>query len=300
MNPKLLIDIPCRADGMPQHYGGKLLTGFDSSLYPIVGDYGSQRTETQNFDRIGVTNGTSVICKVSYEGNSVDKFLSIDELESEYYAYGIRNSFGMDFDPITGKLWDTENGNFFGDEINLVEPGFNSGWAKIQGFWEVLNPRPLHTPNLEIIILKPDDLYGFGGKGKYSSPEFTWIGIVGVTALKFLDSEKYGTQYKNDLFGDFDNGNLYRFDLVENRTALELQGPLSGKIARDGNALKETIFGRHFGGITDDGYLYVLSLYVGGDDCRYQKTSEDKGCMNYSSGIEGTIFKILPLDGETI
>ena len=46
---------------------------------------------------------------------------------------GIRNSFGMDFDPVTGNLWDTENGPTAGDEINLVYPGFNSGWALIQG-----------------------------------------------------------------------------------------------------------------------------------------------------------------------
>ena len=26
------------------------------------------------------------------------------------YAYGIRNSFGMAFDPLTGRLWETENG----------------------------------------------------------------------------------------------------------------------------------------------------------------------------------------------
>jgi hypothetical protein len=39
----------------------------------------------------------------------------------------------IDFDPITGKLWDTENGVIFGDEIILVEPGFNSGWNKIDG-----------------------------------------------------------------------------------------------------------------------------------------------------------------------
>ena len=47
-----------------------------------------------------------------------------------YYAYGIRNSFGIDFDPITGNLWDSENGPGHSDEINLVEPGFNSGWIK--------------------------------------------------------------------------------------------------------------------------------------------------------------------------
>jgi hypothetical protein len=56
-----------------------------------------------------------------------------------YYAYGIRNGFGMDLDPETGYLWDTENGPGFGDEINLVEPGFNSGWAKIQGIWPITN-----------------------------------------------------------------------------------------------------------------------------------------------------------------
>ncbi len=50
-----------------------------------------------------------------------------------YYSYRLRNSFGIDFDPITGKLWDTENGEDFGDEINLVEPVFNSGWNKAQG-----------------------------------------------------------------------------------------------------------------------------------------------------------------------
>ena len=49
---------------------------------------------------------------------------------------GIRNSFGIAWDPITGNLWDTENGPHFGDEINLVELGFNSGWVKIQGVWK--------------------------------------------------------------------------------------------------------------------------------------------------------------------
>ena len=44
--------------------------------------------------------------------------------------------FGMDFDPITGRLWDTENGPEFGDEVNVVEPGFNSGWKAITGFPE--------------------------------------------------------------------------------------------------------------------------------------------------------------------
>jgi aldose sugar dehydrogenase len=40
----------------------------------------------------------------------------------------------MDFDPVTGNLWETENGPTYGDEINLVKPGFNSGWNQIWVF----------------------------------------------------------------------------------------------------------------------------------------------------------------------
>ena len=50
-----------------------------------------------------------------------------------HYAYGIRNSFGFDFDPVTGNIWDTENGADYKDELNLVMPGFNSGWSQVMG-----------------------------------------------------------------------------------------------------------------------------------------------------------------------
>jgi glucose/arabinose dehydrogenase len=64
----------------------------------------------------------------------------------------------MDFDPVTGNLWDTENGPSYGDEINLVKPGFNSGWNKVQGLWQ---PKGDEKGGLE---LSPDDLVDFGGK----------------------------------------------------------------------------------------------------------------------------------------
>jgi hypothetical protein len=62
---------------------------------------------------------------------------------NKYYAFGIRNGFGPAFDPVTGKLWDTENGSGYGDEMNLVEPGFNSGWLRVQGMWSVTTSNPL-------------------------------------------------------------------------------------------------------------------------------------------------------------
>jgi hypothetical protein len=33
-------------------------------------------------------------------------------------------------------MWDSENGPQYGDEINLIQPGFKSGWVKVQGIWE--------------------------------------------------------------------------------------------------------------------------------------------------------------------
>ena len=134
--------------------------------------------------------------------------------------------FGMDFDPLTGNLWDTENGPEYGDEINLVEPGFNSGWNKVQGVWEIDSATggPIMNDTQE-----RNTLVDFDGQGKYSDPEFTWANAVGPTALKFLNSDKLGKEYENDMFvGDFHNGIIYHFDLTENRTALELDAISQG------------------------------------------------------------------------
>ena len=47
--------------------------------------------------------------------------------------YGLRNGFGMAFDPISGDLWEQENGDDTFSELNRVEAGFNSGWVQIMG-----------------------------------------------------------------------------------------------------------------------------------------------------------------------
>src|SRR2546425_10773168 len=49
------------------------------------------------------------------------------------YAYGVRNGFGMAFDPLTGSLWDQENGDDAFDEMNRITAGANNGWVEIMG-----------------------------------------------------------------------------------------------------------------------------------------------------------------------
>ena len=162
INPKLLLNLPATSIRPPNdHVGGKLLIGPDENVYLIVGNIGGHETITQNFPNNFPPIG-SVIYRISQNGDAVGSILGNVDPINKFYAYGIRNSFGMDFDPLTKTLWDTENGPNYGDEINLVEPGFNSGWAQVQGIWK---------PNGEEmgpIVPNPESgLVDFGGKGKY-------------------------------------------------------------------------------------------------------------------------------------
>jgi aldose sugar dehydrogenase len=281
INPVLLLDLP--AIPGPRHNGGAIMIGPDNNLYIPIGDVDgtgkgdASETKAQNYVDGIEPDGRSGILRITQNGRPVggvgggDGDGSADILGDSssplnlYYAYGIRNSFGFDFDPVSGNIWDTENGPGDGpgegDEINLVEPGFNSGWQEVHGMSSIVGNN--FTLN---------DLVDFEGKGKYSDPEFAWIETVGPTALKFLNSDKLGTQYVNDMFvGDVHFGNIYHFDLTEARTELILGGLLIDKVADSDSELEESadgggiVFGKGFGGITDlevgpDGYLYVVSI----------------------------------------
>jgi aldose sugar dehydrogenase len=266
-NPKLLLDLPALPGS--NHNGGVLRIGHDNkSVYLVIGNGNVEpTTKTQNNSTGKEPDGAGGILRLTLDGEPMQSVLGNTYPLNLYYSYGIRNSFGMDFDPLTGNLWDTENGPKFGDEINLVEPGFNSGWNKVQGIWKVLG-KDYQEPG-DLASEKPDNLVDFDGRGKYSSPEFTWDSTVGPTALKFLSTDKLGKQYENDmLVVDVNNNRIYHFELNQNRTALLLQGPLIDKVADSDKELNNVIFAGGLGLITDleigpDGYLYFVALDVG-------------------------------------
>jgi len=272
VKPELLLDLPALPG--PRHPGGIVEIGPDNNLYVTVGDIDGTfkekyQTMAQNYRNGSFPDGRSGILRVTQEGKPVDGGIMGNNYPLNlYYAYGVRNCFGIDWDPLTGDLWDSENGPHYGDEVNRVEPGFNSGWVSVQGIWK---------PNLDEkgeLSLSPKELVDFGGKGRYSPPESIWIPPVAPTAIKFFNSDKLGNQYTNDVFvADANTGSIYHFDLNEKRTELKLHGPLKDKIANTIQESKEFIFANGFGRITDlkigpDGYMYVLS-------------SEDDGAVLY-------------------
>jgi hypothetical protein len=77
-----------------------------------------------------------------------------------------------------------------------------------------------------------------------------------------------------------------------------LKPPLADKVSDNKNETQGIIFAQGFGGVTDmkvgpDGFLYVLSLYAGGDDCGI--TNQPTAlCIPYSKPLDGTIFRIMP------
>lgn len=265
--PQLLLDLPWEPG--PGHNGGVLKIGPDNNIYVTIGDMArtggneSQlyETQAQNVQGGKKADGRAGILRITQDGKPVDEgILGASYPLNLYFAYGIKNSFGIDFDPLTGNLWDTENGPAYGDEINLVEPGFNSGWKKIQGIWYVNGI----LAKTGIASAAPKGLVDFVNKGTYSSPELTWDLSVAPTALKFVDTEKLGSEYKNNiLVGDIKFGNIYYFKLNHDRKSLDLGKGLTDKIAQTEEELSDVVFGHGFGGITDlevgpDGFLYVL------------------------------------------
>jgi aldose sugar dehydrogenase len=231
VDPVLVKDLPATQS---YHNGGAMATGPDGTIYLVVGDTGRYGI-LQNHIGGDLYPDTSVIMPIEPQG--------------AYYAIGIRNSFGLAFDPVTGKLWETENGNDDFDEINLVEPGFNSGWQAVMG------------PATESDLAKLVDY----GDYVYADPKFSWQRIVAPTGLTFIDSGSM-SKYNDSLFaGDCNNGNIYKFRLNEKRDGFVFaDSTLSDKVANLDDSLSEIIFGENFGCVTDldigpDGLLYVTS-----------------------------------------
>ena len=312
VNPKLLVGVPSFPD--PSHIGGIIDIGPDENLYATIGNFQNTiptkiyKTKTQNFEDGEAVDGRAGILRMTKDGYPVLNANGTGLLGNEYplyayYAYGIRNSFGIDFDPVTGKLWDTENGPQFGDEINLVEPGFNSGSDRVYGIWESNDLGDmLKDKNGESIAVgdNPQNLVNFDGKGHYSPPEFTWVKTIAPTGLSFLDSDRLGSQYQNDMFvGSADGGRLFHFDLNDNRDELVLKGNLTDKIAVNRSDFGDILFAEGFSIITDvkespDGYLYVVS------GLKQSKTEKFGAVFRIvPSGINNTSIRLDSLNKET-
>ena len=240
INPVLLKELPSNIS----HNGGAMVTGLDNQIYAVIGDtlrYGLLQNKPLEWLEGG---------DIDLKDNGVILQL---ETEKPYFAIGIRNSFGLAIDPVTGNLWATENGDDDFDEINLVQEKFNSGWIVIMG--------PATESELDSLPGYEDYIY--------DDPEFSWEQSIAPTGLDFAKFQEINN-YDNSLFvGDCNTGNIYKFELNENRDGFEFTNSfLQDNVVNKNETMDEIIIGTGFGCVTDiergpDGFLYVVSLSEG-------------------------------------
>ena len=310
------------------HDGGVIRFGPDGKLYAIVGDTG-RRGHTQNLldgpfgpgiddDQFGGpetddAHRTGVIVRLDEDGDAPrdNPFWrtgrsmggEVGENLQKLFAYGIRNSFGMAFDPRSGHLWEQENGDDSFSELNRVPPGLNSGWIQIMGpasrvaqfkaiETDPTRPQPF-TPNgyfgLQQSRWPPNNiadtpaealarLVMFPG-ARFKDPELSWKFEVAPGGIGFLDSRRLGREYRGDLFMAgardlLEGGHLFRIELTGDRRSVDTDDPrLNDRVADNVNKWEITeseslLFGRNFGVGTDvhtgpDGHLYIVSLSKG-------------------------------------
>ena len=120
------------------HSGTRLRFGPDGKLYITTGD-ATKQSEAQKLDTLA---GKTL--RLSDDGSvpADNPFTNRKDARPEIWTYGHRNAQGMDFQPESGLMFQTEHGpsiidgvSLFkrtgGDEVNIVERGKNYGWAKI-------------------------------------------------------------------------------------------------------------------------------------------------------------------------
>jgi uncharacterized protein YjbI with pentapeptide repeats len=234
--------------GAGDHNSGVMIEDKDGVIFGAIGDMGyvGGQYAPNNFTLI---ENEEMLYQnfLSDESEPVGSVLSLNT-PREIYAIGIRNTFGLDIDPVTGILWDTENGPNLFDEVNLVQKKFNSGWNKIMG--------PIkdneETPKIN----------GY----EYSDPEFSWERTVAVTSIHFIQSPLFPEYENSVLIGSFAGGILYKFELNENRDGFRFDNnELKDLVLNKEDSPNEIIFGAGFAGITDikegpDGSIYVVTI----------------------------------------
>ena len=264
------------------HHGGPMRFGPDGKLYAIYGELrrdggGGWRTQTAGAlytaNRTnGVVEDNGTIIRINDDGtlppdNPIDTSQKgVPAQAAAWFAFGVRNSFGLAFDPVTGNLWDTENGEALYDEVNLVQPGFNSGWRWIMG----PEDHPFQTGST-------DNLINLSGSA-YSDPEFSWLDTFGITAINFLHGSTLGPAYDDIvLVGMINNGFLFGLELNPARTGFVFDTPGLQDLVDDrdgsnnspiGTEGEETLFGEGFGAfaagilaieLSPAGVPYILS-----------------------------------------
>ncbi len=109
------------------HYGSRFTFDREGHLFYSIGDKGKPE------DAQDLSNPAGKVHRINADGTipKDNPFVGKSGVLPSIWSYGHRNPQGFAWDPVTGNLWETEHGPQAGDELNLIEPGKNYGWAVV-------------------------------------------------------------------------------------------------------------------------------------------------------------------------
>lgn len=129
--------------------------------------------------------------------------------EDSIYAYGLRNSFGFTFDPLSEDvhLIATENGPECDDEVNMIFPGNNYGW---KNHYDCLDPNRYDPENNTI------------------PPMLTWEGTTSPTGIMVYTGDQFPQYYGDIFFCSYVDSRLHHLKLNRERTAFVNHHSING------------------------------------------------------------------------
>ncbi|PWT72362.1 MAG: glucose dehydrogenase [Bacteroidetes bacterium] len=220
-------------------YGSRLVFDKDGNLFVSIGEkyIPEARVQAQQLNSY-----LGKIVKITTDGKAAkgNPFLGKADILPEIYTYGHRNPDGLEIDPATGELWESEFGPRGGDEINIIRPGKNYGW-------------PVITYGIDYSGEKMGD--GIQQKPGMEQPVYYWDPVISPCGIAFYKGSAI-PEWKNNLFVSALSGqHLDRLVIKDNKIVGEERLLVDKKNRiRDVAYLNEMLFA-----ITDDGDIYRIS-----------------------------------------
>jgi aldose sugar dehydrogenase len=186
--------------GGTDHYGGDADFGPDGKLYLMIGDEGNPANSQNLSSPAGKILRMNAGGGIPSSGNPFPN--------SRVWAYGLRNSIGVTFDPANGRLWMVDNGPECNDEVNRIVRGRNYGWGPAATC--LTPPAPPRNTNQD----GPDSVL----------PKWWFAAPIGPTGAEFCSSCGLGSGMDGRLFfGDVNVGQIHSAALNATRTRVASQ-----------------------------------------------------------------------------
>ncbi len=169
------------ADWLPEDangYNSRIAFGRDGMLYVSNGASNSDASQDPKSHR-------GKIMRLRDDGTVPpdNPFAGRAGYKPEIYSMGHRNTLGLIVHPVTGELWNNENGPNGGDEINVILPGRNYGWPIASYGRTYEGPRVSETPWREGV----------------EQPLVFWVPSIAVAGMAIYTGDRF-PNWKNNAF----------------------------------------------------------------------------------------------------